>query len=138
VSRSWWPFRRRSGKSKQSKSDGEQVKDKQLDETRRIARHVARQAFFSEDASESEPEPEPERPQGPTVTVYGNVVHVNFHKMEDLINQGSILRKDPVTRKIKRVAKRFDRSDVFYTKDGKLIDDETPPDDPYPLERRRN
>lgn len=71
------------------------------------------------------------------MTVYGEIVHVNFHRIKSVIDQETILRKDPVTKQVKRVARRFDRSDVFYTKDGKLIDGETPPDDPFKLTRGR-
>jgi len=55
------------------------------------------------------------------VTVYGNVIHVNFHRGNKLL-EGTFVKKDPVTKRRKRVARRFDRSDVFYTEDGRLLD----------------
>jgi len=39
----------------------------------------------------------------------------------------TFVKKDPVTKRTKRVARRFDRSDVFYTEDGRLIDDDNRP-----------
>jgi hypothetical protein len=57
-------------------------------------------------------------PTGPIITVYGNIVHVNFRAC---VHVDTIKRKDPITQKIKRVPRRFDRSDVYYTKDGRLI-----------------
>jgi hypothetical protein len=51
------------------------------------------------------------------------MVHVNFHFTRQMLSAGTILRKDPITQKLKRVPKNFDRSDVFYTENGRLIDD---------------
>ena len=50
-----------------------------------------------------------------------DVVHVNFNKMSVLM--GSFEATDPVTKK-KRPTRRFNRSDVFYRKDGRLLDDD--------------
>jgi hypothetical protein len=58
------------------------------------------------------------------VSVYGNIVHINFHQTWRAIEQ-TFVRRDPVTRKLKRLPRNFSRSDVFYTKDGNLIDDDT-------------
>jgi len=122
VSRRWWPWKRRSDTSKKQLSPGEE-RDKRLDETRRILRHVAKEALHSkqEPAEEELPEPAPSKKTF-SVTTYGEMVHVSFHR-EDLLLGDTFLKKDPITKKLKRVAKRFDRSDVFYTKDGRLIDD---------------
>jgi len=126
MSRSWWPFKRRSDSSKKSKPSGEQGERKRLSETRRIARHVAREAYRAGEEPEPVIEPESKRPEGPTVKVYGDIIHVNFHRA-DKLTEDTFVKKDPVTRKLKRVARRFDRSDVFYTKDGRLIDDDNRP-----------
>jgi len=71
-----------------------------------------------------EPPPPLPPPSGPTTTTYGNIVHVNFHQFRRVLEQ-TFVRKDPITRKLKRLPRDFDRSDVFYTKDGRLIDDDT-------------
>ena len=125
MSRSWWPLRRRSDTSKKPKSTGKQGdEDKRLGETRRIARHVAREAYRAGDDSEPEVEPEPEVPKGPTVTVYGDLVHINYHQDQESLRI-TFFRRDPITKRLKRAPKNFGKSDVFYTKDGKLLSDET-------------
>jgi hypothetical protein len=121
VSRSWWPWRRRSDKSEQPKSPGDRGRDKRHDETRRIVRHIKKEALHEEQAPEVE-ERLPGPPKGPTITDYDNIIHVNFHQASRLLEK-TFVKKDPITGRRKRIAQRFDRSDVFYTKDGRLIDD---------------
>jgi len=119
MSGSWWPFRRRSDKSEQPKSPGK-GRDKRQDKTRRIVRHVKKEALRPK--SETEPEPPATGPRGPDVVVYGNMVHVNFHWQEN--DKTTFVTKDPVTKKTTRVARRFNKSRVFYNGDGSLIDDD--------------
>ena len=57
------------------------------------------------------------------MAVYGDIVHVCFHRTSNLL-EPTIIKKDPITRKTKRVAKRFNKSSIFYSQDGNLIDDD--------------
>ena len=54
----------------------------------------------------------------PSVTTSGDPIHINFHKYSIL--RLAIEVVDPVTKKRTCVARRFDRSDVFYRLDGSL------------------
>jgi len=124
MSRSWWPpWRRKSDTTDKSKALGEVGNGRRFEDTRRIVRHIKKRALFPEQAPEPIPPPLG-RPSAPTVTIYGSLIHVNFHQSEKIV-EGTFVKKDPITRKLKRVAKRFDRSEVFYTENGRLIDDNT-------------
>ena len=124
MSRSWWPFWRRSDTSKNGKTPGKKGSDRRFNETRRIVRHLRSEALRDKQEPEEEPPPPPPpaRDEGPTVTGYGDIVHVNYHAT--WLIRPTIVRKDPVTKTTKRVARRFDRSEVFYAEDGRLIGDD--------------
>jgi len=61
--------------------------------------------------------------RGPSIVVYDDIVHVNFHWREN--DETTFIKKDPITKKTNRVARRFNKSRVFYMEDGNLIDDDT-------------
>jgi len=120
---SWWPFKRRSDRSKKTKSPGS-GDDSRLSETRRIVR----EAF---DRAE---QPLVRLPVKAPVPLYDSslvyshseedgIIHVNFHQSRHLSGP-TFIKLDPITRKTKRVAKRFNKSHVYYRDDGKLLDDE--------------
>jgi hypothetical protein len=118
VSRSWWPLWDRSRrKSEKTEAPGEKERSQRLDDTRRIVRHVAQEAY----RSPPEPEPVLAPTEALTISVYGDITHVNFHSQA--VFDSYIVRVDPVTKKTTRVARRFDKSSVFYRRDGVLIDD---------------
>ncbi len=113
MSRPKWPKWLRSGKSK-SKSPGKQDVAS-LNGTRRIVRAVVREAVSLP------PREQPKRTEPLEVRRESMVVHINFKKLDVLL--GKFDATHPVTKE-KRKTRRFSKSDIFYRKDGKLLDDD--------------
>jgi hypothetical protein len=120
VLESWWPFRRRN-ETTAAVSTPDAAGERRLDETKRILRRVAHEAVQAATPPDQAPAPAPveRRQSDPTVTVYGDIVHVNFHQSGPATYV--VVRKDPITRKLTPIARRFERTDVFYAKDGRLL-----------------
>lgn len=111
VSRPKWPKWLRSDKSK-SKDPGKRG-GSQLNGTGRIVRQAIRQA------ADPPPPVAPDKPTKTDVRRHDTVVHVNFNKTSVLVGRFEVI--DPVTKR-KKTTRRFNKSDVFYYKDGVLYD----------------
>ena len=115
------PWRRRSGKSKKPSSPGEQGRDKRLDETRRIVMRVAKEALQAEQEPPATAAPTRTRLGRVTVSECDGVIHVNFHR--ERLLRDEITVRDPITHETRRIARRFNKSRLFYNDDG-LIDND--------------
>jgi hypothetical protein len=116
MSGSWWSKWRRPSEKPKKRADPKEKPDPRLSETRRIVRQI-----MEETRKIAPPKERPCLRKPPTITEHRGVTHVCFHKEGVLFSR--IFRVDPITKTISRVAKRFDKSSLFYNKDGALIDD---------------
>jgi hypothetical protein len=119
---SWWPFKRRSDTSKKTKSPGS-GDDRRLSETRRIVREAFERAEQPEKLSVKAPVTQSESSLGYSSSEEDGVIHVCFHQTGRLF-ETTFVKVDPITRRSKRVVKRFSKSRVYYRDDGALIDDD--------------
>ena len=83
---------------------------------------VAKEALQAEQKPPPPVAPARTRKGKVTVSECEGVIHVNFHQEKVLRDEITI--RDPITHETRRVARRFNKSQLFYREDGGLVDND--------------